>query len=59
MNHFKLTVTLIILWTEKWLFLHENLRTKIFVVAQILKKNVCNEGTTIINHPPFSPELTS
>jgi hypothetical protein len=31
MNHFKLTVTLIILWTEKWLFLHENLRPKIFI----------------------------
>ena len=26
---------------------------------KILKKNLCNEGTTIIDHPPYSPELTS
>jgi len=30
MNHFEFTVT-IILWAEKCLFLHENLRPKIFM----------------------------
>ena len=31
MNHFEFAVTLIILWAEKWLFFHENLRLKIFM----------------------------
>jgi hypothetical protein len=30
-NHFELIVALIILWAEKWLFLHENLRPQIFM----------------------------
>ena len=57
-KHFEIIVTLIILWTEKWLVFAWKLKTKNIYVAKILKKNLWNEGTTIIDHPPYSPELT-
>ena len=30
-NHYELIATLTIVWTEKWLFVHENLRPKVFM----------------------------
>jgi hypothetical protein len=39
--------------------LHENLRPKILMCLKYKKKNLFNEGTTIIDHPPHSPDFTS